>query len=241
VEDHFQATPVDQRRCPQCGGGRINVDVHGQAATVVVSAGTASILITSNLWYSWMKVAIEHMQTARAARTAAAAPGIPGNEFSTWMSREFQASLVAVSASAHALDALYGSTVIPQAVRDMWKGKGTKRQGKIREALKQVFDTGQVNAKWVADFDWLFDLRDAALHAEEKPQPPVPHPLGTNTAPENVDYSIESAERAVDLAVSVLKWCADHPRPKLTDAVAWAGANRAPVQELAASVAVPVP
>ena len=78
------------------------------------------------------------------------------------------------------------------------KGRGTKRHGKIREALKQVFDTGQVNTKWLADFDWLFDLRDAALHAEEKPRPPVPHPLGTNTARENVDYSIESAERAVD-------------------------------------------
>ena len=81
--------------------------------------GHGAILITSILWYGWMKVAIEHMQTARAARTAAAAPGIPSNEVSTWMSREFQASLVAVSASAHALDALYGSTVIPQAVRDM--------------------------------------------------------------------------------------------------------------------------
>lgn len=127
-----------------------------------------------------MKVAIEHMQTARIARTAAAAPGIPSNEVSTWMSREFQASLVAVSASAHALDALYGSTVIPQAVRDIWKGKGTKRHGKIREALKQVFDT-------------------------------------------------------------VLKWCADHPRPNLTDAVARAGANRASIQELATSVTLPAP
>ena len=201
--------------------------------------GAVSILITSNLWFSWMKVAIEHMQEARRARTAAAAPRIPSNEVSTWMSHEFQASLVAVSASAHALDGLYGSTVIPQTVRDMWKGRGTKRHGKIREALKQVFDTGQVNTKWVADFDWLFDLRDAALHAEEKPWPPVPHPLGTNTARENVDYSIESAERAVDLAVSVLKWCVDHPRPDVTDAVAWAGANRASVLELATSVTAP--
>lgn len=184
-----------------------------------------------------MKVAIAHMHAASRARTAATAPDIPSNEVSTWMSREFQASLVAVSASAHALDGLYGSTVIPQAVRDTWKGKGTKRHGKIREALKQVFDTGQVNTKWVADFDWLFDLRDAALHAEERPRPPVPHPLGTNTAQENVDYSIESAKRAVDLGVSVLMWCVDHPRSHVADAVAWAGANRASVQELAASVA----
>jgi hypothetical protein len=151
------------------------------------------------------------------------------------MSREFQSSLVAVSASAHALDALYGSTVIPQTVRDRWIDKRTKRHGKIREALKQIFDTGQMNANWMADFDWLFDLRDAALHAEEKPKPPLPHPLGTNTAQENVDYSVESAERAVDLAVSVLQWCVDHPRPRLPDATNWAAANRTAVHELAAS------
>jgi hypothetical protein len=102
----------------------------------------------------------------------------------------------------------------------------------------------QTSASLVAitlSVDWLFDLRDAALHAEEKPRPPVSHPLGTNTAWENVDYSIESAERAVDLAVSVLKWCVDHPRPNVTDAVAWAGANRASVQELATSVTAPTP
>ena len=235
-EDQFQATPVDQRRCPQCGSGTVNAEVHAQTIIAFAAMGTPSILIASNLWHGWMKIAIEHMHAARDARTAAAALETPRNEVSTWMSREFHASLVAVSASAHALDALYGSTVIPQTVRDTWKGKGTKRHGKIREALKQIFDTGQVNTKWVADFDWLFDLRDAALHAEEKPKPPVPHPLGTNTAQENVDYSVESAERAVDLAVSVLRWCVDHPRPNLTDAANWAAATRPSIQELAISV-----
>jgi hypothetical protein len=208
---------------------------------VSATVGTPSILITSNLWYSWTKVAIEHMHTARAARTAAAVPAIPSATISALMSHEFQASLVAVSASAHALDALYGSAVIPQTVRDMWKSRRTKRHGKIREALKQIFDTGQVNASWVADFEWLFDLRDAALHAKEKPGPPVPHPLGTNTAQANVDYSVESAERAVGLAMSVLQWCVDHPRPNLTDAVTWASASRASVQELAWSVTAPTP
>ncbi len=50
-------------------------------------------------------------------------------------------------------------------------------------------------------------LRDAAAHPEESPEAPVPHSLGTNTAPEQVDYSTESATRAVELALSVLGWC----------------------------------
>lgn len=63
--------------------------------------------------------------------------------------------------------------------------------------LKHVFDTGPMNNRWVSEFEWLFDLRDAALHAQEKPRPLVPHPLGTGAAQEDVDYSVESAERAI--------------------------------------------
>lgn len=99
------------------------------------------------------------------------------------------------------LDALYGSTVILQAAR----GHGPHRPAKIREALKRVFNTGQVNTLWVAEFNWLFDLRDAVIHAEEKPASPVPHPAAGNTAPEHARYSVESAERAVDFALSVFR------------------------------------
>jgi hypothetical protein len=83
------------------------------------------------------------------------------------------------------------------------EAEGTKRHGKIREALKQVFDTGPVNHEWVSEFGWLFDLRDAAAHAEESPKTPVRHPIGTDTAPEQVDYSVESAERAVAFALGL--------------------------------------
>ncbi|MEV4619693.1 hypothetical protein AB0J74_13405 [Asanoa sp. NPDC049573] len=148
------------------------------------------------------------------------------------MRREFEASLIAVAASAHALDALYGSTVVPASVRQIWASKGTKRHGKIREALKLVFNTGAVNARWAVDFAWLFDLRDAAAHPEEKPKASVPHPLGTNTAPEYVDYSVESAERAVELALSVLRWCVEHPRSAQPDVVRWAASHQSAVADL---------
>jgi hypothetical protein len=57
----------------------------------------------------------------------------------------------------------------------------------------------------VTEFEWLFDLRDAAEHPEESPKLSVPHPLGTNTTPEQVDYSMESATKAVESALSVLR------------------------------------
>lgn len=112
------------------------------------------------------------------------------------------------------------------------RGDRTKRHGKIREALKHVFLTGPVNTAWVDHFEWLFDLRDAAAHAEERPRSPIAHPLGTNTAPEQVHYSMESAVVAVELALSVLRWCVDHPRPSVPDAVQWAAVNQSTVDEL---------
>jgi len=148
------------------------------------------------------------------------------------MSREFEAAIVAVSASAHSLDAFYGSSAISQAVRDQRKNTSTRRHGKIREALKQVFNTGPMNNHWTSEFEWLFDLRDAALHAQEKSGPPVLHPLGTGTAQESVNYSVESAERALNLAMSALAWCVDHPRESLPDTVSWVSLHKQTVAKL---------
>ena len=120
------------------------------------------------------------------------------------------------------LDALYGSAVIPQSVRDQWRisGKG-KRVGHIQEALKAVFNVGKVSMGWVPDFDWLFGLRDAAAHALEVAEPAVPHPAGVSTAQVYVSYSVESAERAVSFALLVFRWCVDNPRRADPVAVKW--------------------
>jgi hypothetical protein len=177
------------------------------------------IFITVHLWSTWLEVAIEHAEEARRARDEMTRLRAEGKEFAVWLGSEFRASVVAVAASAHALDALYGSTVIPESAR----GYGPNRPAKIREALKRVFDTGPVNTPWVTQFDWLFDLRDAVVHAGERPAPPVPHPAAGNTAAEHVRYSVESAEQAVDFALSVFQRCVGHPRP---DATSWADIMR---------------
>ena len=137
------------------------------------------------------------------------------HNYDNWLRREFDTSLVAVAASAHALDALYGSTAIPDSIRAQRSKNRTKRHGKIREALKAVFITGAVNSTWTTEFRWLFELRDAAAHTEEKPKPTMPHPLGQHIAPEHVHYSTESADRATSFALSVITWCINNPRRNL--------------------------
>lgn len=118
--------------------------------------------------------------------------------------------------------------MVPQSARN----HGQNRPAKIREALKLVFQTGPRNQPWVSSFDWLFDLRDAAVHAGEKPTAPEPHPVLGHTSRENASYAMESAERAVDLAISVFRWRIDHPRNISAD---WAAAMRPLVEQLEGS------
>jgi hypothetical protein len=85
---------------------------------------------------------------------------------------------------------------------------------------------------WIREFEELFDLRDAAAHAMEAPKAPIPHPAGTKTTPEQVDYSVESAERSVTFALSVFRWCVDHPRRNIPEAVHWATNWRGIIERL---------
>lgn len=215
---------------PSSPEGR-HVRAYPEVAEVSVTAESASIKTVSHLWLIWASVALEHASTARRARDAALQAS-DSTEVSHWMRQEFDASLVAVAAAAHSLDALYGSTAVPQSTRDQWTGRRTRRHGKIREALKLLFETGPVQTQWVTEFEWLFDLRDAAAHAEESPKLTVPHPVGTNTDPNFLAYSTESAARACRLLLTVLRRCADYPRSSQPTAVRWAAAHEPDITDL---------
>jgi hypothetical protein len=199
----------------------------------VTSSGLVSI--NNHLWSTWMKTAIEQAQRARQARGRLASypwspEQSPSAEWIALLEQEFQASLVAITASALALDALYGAAISEQLRGSRSKRAG--RAGKIHKLLKDAFDTGPVNKYWADEFKWLFAQRDAGVHPEEKPQPSDRHPLGMNLSPEYVQYSVEPAERAVAFALSVLRRCVDFPRTGNQEAAAWALRARSKVEEL---------
>jgi DNA-directed RNA polymerase subunit RPC12/RpoP len=213
-----QAIPTGLVRCPNCGSARVSANALAGVAEGVGTAYDASILITIHLWLTWLRIAIEQAKKAHRAREQIMSRGGQG-AIGSWMEQEFEASVVAVAASAHALDALYGSLVIPQSVRDHWKQKGTKRHGKLREALKQVFDTGPVNQKWVGEFDWLFSYETPHC-MPRKPRrsrcciPWVPTPrrsrLTTRSSRLNAPWSVpcrSSAGASITLARTSLRPC----------------------------------
>jgi hypothetical protein len=81
-----------------------------------------TIPMSTNLWVTWMRIAIQSAREAQRLRGDRTAP--PGS----LLGDEFEASLVAVAASAHALDALYGSDAVAQAVRNQWQGHYERRR-----------------------------------------------------------------------------------------------------------------
>ena len=180
------------------------------------------ILISYALWSQWGQIAVEREVTARTARGELVAQHRHGQESASAMLTELLASMVAISAAAHALDAFYGQLVTPAIKKDGPKDdKG--REAHIRECLKRRFDTGKRDREWVSRFQRLFDLRDAAVHAEVKSLPAVPHPSGVGNAGQvNADYSAEEAVKAVDLMLDVLNTCVQNPKPSDAEAEAWA-------------------
>jgi len=78
-------------------------------------------------------------------------------------------------------------------------------------------------------------LRDATVPVDEDFRDQVEHPAGTMLAPENLEYSVESAGRAVTLPLEILTICQEHPKPRSAELVSYfQTAMKASVKQLAA-------
>lgn len=151
---------------------------------------------------------------AKEARTQA------GPEPST---AELHAAMVAVTPSAFALDGLYGA--LTQVLG--------RRRGKRgwRPTLRQLalgFDVGPKAKTWSTQLEWHFERRQPAVHHDEKSYETVPHPeLEAHVSVEDRDYSAAGAERAVGIALDIVRTCVENPKPVTAD---WVESQR-PVLE----------
>lgn len=187
-----------------------------------------SVVITNHLWIWWAQIAIEHETTAADARRQAMPLTPAGDGFGEVFSREARSSMIAISAAAHALDALYGSVKsrVPESTAE-------DRPMHIFDALRAaIYVRGSAGGgRWAAELKWLFGLRDAAVHFEEKAMPSVPHPTGTHSGVENATYALENANRAVALLIEVLETFVQQPRPDFGE---WPASFRHAVEDLVA-------
>ena len=180
----------------------------------------------------WAQIAIASAHAARRARQALADAQRRGSPLEFALALELHASLIAISAAANALDALFAELkplVVTAEIASGWKKTRTKRRQQIRETFRRGFRI--VGDSWGRDFEWLLDLRADAVRQGDRD--PGTHPLGIAAAPEFCEFTFEQAERAARLIVDVCLTCTAYPWPATEE---WAQQTRPMVERLRADL-----
>lgn len=139
--------------------------------------------------------------------------------------------MVTISAAAHALDALYGA--LNQMVTVPNLGQSAARHAYVRTSISLAHTIDNDRArKWKDDFTWLFGLRDSAVHFHESFSAPAPHPISGHGSPAAAHYCLETARRAVDLLLDVLKVIVNAETARNADARTYATNMRPTVDRL---------
>jgi hypothetical protein len=189
-------------------------------ATSKAFAGSVTVQIASNFWMKWLEIAAEHARIAREARARAEQAPAGSPEMGQAFDDELKASLVAVTASAFAIDAWY--IAVQPMIPTPQVGKKAGRDAWVIETLKAGFKLGPAAARWGSQIKPLYRLRDGVVHHTSIFSEGQPHPTGlSNVAKENAVYTAEEAVRAVDLAVDVMTHCLATPRSRYPDLVTW--------------------
>jgi hypothetical protein len=223
--------------CPQCGEltfeNARTAEVSGTAPVSVEVSVTMKVSIS--FWHTWARIAIAAAK--EAAHWRAAADAAQEGHKAGDLSREFDAAVLAVAASAFTLDSFYASLAVPLAARQAARAKLNPKAARhvvVRTSLQECFATDHpTRQKWIADLPWLFNLRDATVRPEQVFEEPALQPDGSMSTARREDYTAVSAARAVNVMLDVLEFCADHPGTTYPETAAWSSSgNRGGVASL---------
>lgn len=182
---------------------------------VLVGAGPGKYEGSVSFAVLWLRVSLGH---AAAAEAQKAGGGV-----------DFTPAVVAVTAAAFSLDALFGALrPIVNPPRPNGRSKPA-RYAQVFELLKHGFVvSGRDQGHWQSELEWIFDLRDSSVHHAEMPR--SFDRIGTTAEgdpvfgpPELQVYSADQARKAADFAREVLEHCLNNPKPSTRE---WAGIRR---------------
>jgi hypothetical protein len=177
-----------------------------------------AVTLRQVMWVRWMEVAVQHELEAKLAYQ-----DILRTPNGDSLLNEFRASLVAVTASAYAIEGVYGEIkyfIPPQRRQD--------RDKRLASAFGMAFGLSAQDAEWSSDeLRWLFGLRDSAVHPYTESEVPAAHPAGVNTGIEHSRFNAYTSQRAVNLSMTVLAFAARPPAPLSRWVERWAD-DRAP-------------
>ena len=195
------------------------VEIKGSANLSIRGSVGVSVAIGTHIWIHWLNVASERHQAARVARERTLSLASQGVDSGDARRAELHASMVGISASAHAIDGLYGELkplgYVPPALEQTWEQNRAPRHRRIFETLKTGCRLGAKTNAWPSQFEALYKLRDQVVHHELAHRPSVPHPSGLpnlNVAQEMADYCVENVAASLDLAINVAVTAIESPR-----------------------------
>jgi hypothetical protein len=170
------------------------------------------------LWIYWWRIAEERADAAEK-------DGLAGDGM--------EASMVAILASASALEGMRGSLGQHTDCPLPKLAQATRQEAKIMETLKRCFVVGRQMQSWTESLDWLFELRDPVVHSEEKLRKGVVSSDNPNliVPVESRDYSPASAKKAVGLVREIVGTCVMKPKPCAEE---WCERRRVVVQRILA-------
>jgi hypothetical protein len=177
----------------------------------------ADLQVGAPIWIHWIRIAKAQTALARAGADTAPPPATTIAEILAaaeepvrgTMTDEMYPAMIAITAVTSVLDGLYDQ-LAPFAPP---VAGPAKRHRRILERLKLCFSVGSESHEWLAEFDWLYALRDRQLHPEHKAWRVVAHPSGWPNVPAlYADYSADNAEKALALLEDILRACIAHPK-----------------------------
>jgi hypothetical protein len=191
------------------GASSVLSDRPGRWCARMMASFHIGLRVGLRLWLTWLQIASDHAGSAEQERSRGLELARTGADPRPARAREMQNAMVAISASAHAVDGLYGEVKplipVPRDVVEAWEAQRTPRHRQVFETIKGGCRLGRRTNEWPGQFKDLYDTRDDLVHHGLRLRPAVPHPGDptTHVSQEMADYTLESARRAVDLACDV--------------------------------------
>jgi hypothetical protein len=186
-----------------------------------------------DIWDRWLAIAGSETSRAEVAHKRLL-ESIDGTdqERGDALEAEFNAALLAVAATAFAIDAFYSSVkerVPPHPDEELWAKNRTAREKRVVEVFKLAFMLKGDRATLVLGFlKRLFRLRGEAVHPPSKFQPPILHEdLGVGVEWRLVTYTAKTARAVLDSTGNVFRHVLDNPKPEHTELAEWVPSAKA--------------
>lgn len=166
-----------------------------------------NILGKQVMWSDWVDIAVHHAVAANEA--------LIGGSGAAALAAEFRAALVAVTASTHAIEAIYAELkyLVPSQKCDA-RGNRLNQFKTVRNTLVIAFGLQDRDGQRLSSsFATLFGRRNFAVHPYAELVPLVAHPSGVMSSAELAKFDAKTSIDSAACALDVLALAAEPPQP----------------------------